>query len=350
MAFVRPSLTTLIDRARADLDGRLPGADSRLRRSALDVLAVMHAGGLHGLYGHLDYASRQLMPDTADAEHLDRWASVWAVARKAAQAASGPVTLTGTDAAVAPEGSILQRGDGRDYVTTADATIAGGVATVTVEAVTAGAAGDALAGVALTFVSPVAGVATAAVVAAGGLTGGLDQELDAALRGRLLDRIQVQPRGGAINDYSRWALEVAEVTRAWVYPEIDGLGTVGVAFVMDGRPDIIPGSGDVDAVAAWIEDRRPVTAAVTVFAPVADPLDLTIALTPATDAVKAAVTASLADLLGREAEPGGAILVSHIREAISIAAGEADHTLTSPTANVVADAGDIATLGVITWT
>lgn len=350
MAFDRPTLTQLVERARADLDGRLEGADSRLRRSPLDVLARTHAGALHGAYGYLAYAARQLMPDTADGEHLARWASVWGVERKAAEAAAGDIDITGSDGAEIDPGELLQRGDGVEYVTTGSATVAAGVATVAVEAVTAGEAGTAIEGVALTFVSPIAGISTDAVVAAGGLIGALDQESDDSLRARLLDRIRSQPRGGAANDYRRWALEVPEVTRAWVYPELNGLGTVGVAFVMDGREDLIPEAGDVTAVAAYIDERRPVTADVDVFAPDADPLDFTIHLNPDTAEIRAAVAASLTDLLAREAEPGGTVLISHIREAISTAAGEVDHTLTTPSANVTAAAGDIAVLGTISWT
>ena len=42
--------------------------------------------------------------------------------------------------------------------------------------------------------------------------------------------------------------------------------------------------------------------------------------------------------------------MSHIREAISTAAGETDHVLTSPTADVVESATEIATLGTVTFT
>ena len=94
---------------------------------------------------------------------------------------------------------------------------------------------------------------------------------------------------------------------------------------------------------------RPVTAQETVAAPVADPLDFAIALTPDTAEVRAAVEAELRDLIAREAEPGGTILISHIREAISIAAGETDHVLASPAGNVTAAAGAIVTMGAVTW-
>ena len=63
-----------------------------------------------------------------------------------------------------------------------------------------------------------------------------------------------------------------------------------------------------------------------------------------------AVEAELRDLLARDAEPGGTILISRIREAVSIAAGETDNVVSTPTANVTHAAGELAVLGVITWT
>ena len=48
--------------------------------------------------------------------------------------------------------------------------------------------------------------------------------------------------------------------------------------------------------------------------------------------------------------PGGTLLISHIREAISIAAGEVDHTLLTPDADQTVTAAQINTLGTLTWT
>jgi len=72
-------------------------------------------------------------------------------------------------------------------------------------------------------------------------------------------------------------------------------------------------------------------------------------LAPDTEAVRAAVAAELADLIRREAEPEGGLYLSHIREAISLAAGEVDHALVSPVADVAAGTGEIITMGAITW-
>ena len=68
-----------------------------------------------------------------------------------------------------------------------------------------------------------------------------------------------------------------------------------------------------------------------------------------TSAVQDAVRAELEDLINREAEPEKALVRSHIREAISVAAGEEDHELVSPSGDVdpgpagllVFDAGSI---------
>lgn len=351
MPFERPTLPQILDTVQADIEARLSGADARAPRSVLGVLARVQAGALHGLYAYLAWLSAQVLPDSAESEYLDRHAAVWGLARKAAAKAAGTVTLSGTNGTVVPAGTVLQTADGRRYATTAEATVAGGSATVSVEAKEAGAAGNADAGTTLTLVTPIGGLQSQGTVDAEGLGGGADIEDDDSLRTRLLARIQAPPHGGAAFDYVNWALEVEGVTRAWAYPQELGEGTVTVRVMTDGTTaDGIPAQATIDAVQAHIDGLRPVTAAVTVVAPVAVPLDLEIAgLTPATADVKAAVEAEIADLIAREAEPGGTILVSHIREAISRASGEQDHRLVSPAGDVVHATGQIAVMGGVTW-
>lgn len=349
MPFERPSLAELIAQAQADTEARLPGSDARTRRSNLNVLARVLAGTTHGLYGYLDFLARQVFPDTADAEHLDRWGAIWGVTRKAPSFAVGTLDFTGQTGAVIQAGSVLAAGE-IEFETDADVTFVGATASGAVTALTPGASGNLSAGLTVVFVSPVSGVAASATVAAGGLAGGTDAESDTALRARLLDRIRQPPQGGAAHDYAAWALEVPDITRAWIYPEELGPGTVTIRVVSDdaaGGP--IPGAPKVAEVQAWIDARRPVTAAPTVVAPVAVPLDLSIQLLPSTQAIRGAVEAEIADMIRREAVPGGTILLSHLREAISLAAGESDHVLVSPVANVAHATGQIAVPGAITW-
>lgn len=349
MPFDRPSLAELAERAISDINTRLPGADAGLRRSNLNVLALVHAGAAHGLHGHLEWAVRQLIYDTAESEYLERWASIWGIYLLPAAYAAGSVTLSGISGSVVPAGTVLTRVDGAEFSTDAEVTFAGATATASVTALEACQDGNTAAGAALTVTTPVAGVDAIATVAAGGLAQGADVEADASLLSRLLTRIRQPPHGGAEHDYLAWALEVPGVTRAWVYPQELGLGTVTVRFVRDNDASLIPDAGEVAALQAHIDERRPVTAAVTVVAPIASPLDFTIALTPNTTAVKAAVEAELAALISREAAPGGTLLLSHIREAISIAAGETNYTMTIPSTDVAEAAGSMTTMGTITW-
>lgn len=348
--FNRPALPELIQRVRNDVLSRL-STDDVLRRTDAEVYARVMGGVAHGLYGFIEWLSKQVIYDTAEAEYLERWCSIWGINRKVAAPAIGTVTFTVQAGSLIPSGTLLQALDGVQYQTSADATVSASTATASVTALVPAAAGNRATGQNLTLVSPVVGVQSTAT--AGLLSGGADVETDDALRARLLARIQQPPHGGASYDYTAWALEVPGVTRAWVYPAELGLGTVTVRFVRDNDGTgtaIIPDAGEVAAVQAYIDARRPVTAQLTVVAPAAVPLNFTIqGLVPATLTVQAAVQAELADLLLREAVPGGIILLSHIRAAISAAAGETDYVLTAPLSNVTNSTGNMSTMGSITW-
>jgi uncharacterized phage protein gp47/JayE len=350
MSFQRPDLETLVQRVQNDFVRHLSLKTPILRRSMVWVFSRVIAGAVHALHGHLVWLAKQMFPDISDVDYLERQAALYGIARQAATFATGPIRFTGTNGTVVPSGTLIQRADGQQYRTTAAGTISSGVATVQAVALTAGAAGNAAANDAVTLVSPISGVATAALVWTGGIVNGLDAESDASVRGRLLQRLREPPLGGAEGDYERWALEVPGITRAWVYPQELGPGTVTVRVVNDNADPIIPNLAKLDEVAAYIEARRPVTAQVTVVAPVATAINFTIDLSPDTADVRAAVIAELQDLLRRDAVPSGTILLSRIREAVSVAAGESDNTVTVPNANVVSATGHIAVMGTVTWT
>lgn len=353
MPFPRPILEDIIARTEQELATRL-GIGALLRRSILGALARALAGASHLLHGHLDWIARQVFPDTAEAEHLARWASVWGVVRKPASAWGGVVRFTGTNGSTVPSGTLLQRDDGEEYQTTADATIAGGLADAKVAALEVGAGPNVPAGASLSLTSPVPGVQPTATVQAAELSDGADVETDDELRERVLERIQAPPHGGAAWDYTAWALEVPGVTRAWAFPLHLGPGTVGVTLATDGAlGGPIPDAGKVAEVQAYIDERRPVTAAVTVYEPVERAITAQVALNPDSLALRAAVEDSLRDLIRREAVPGGTLYVSHVREAISTTPGEFDHALElldgEAPADLELDASELGTLGEVAW-
>jgi uncharacterized phage protein gp47/JayE len=349
-SFQRPTLAQLFQRIQQDFVSRLQLAGGVLRRSVVGVMSRVWAGATHELYGYLDFLSRQVFPDTSELEFLERQGALYGITRKAATFATGNVTFSGSNGTLIPTGTLLQRSDGVRYETQADATIAAGTATATVDALTAGETGNANAGVSLSLVSPIIGVSSSAIVAAGALTLGSNTESDDDLRTRVIERLQFAPQGGAANDYVAWAKQVAGVTRAWVFPAELGLGTVTVRFVRDDDVSIIPDAAEVTAVQDYLAARRPVTAQVTVVAPTAVALNFTLHIAPDTTATRAAVEAELRDLLARDQiVPGGTLLLSQIRTSIGIADGITDFSLTVPAANVTHTTGQMPVFGAITW-
>jgi len=206
------------------------------------------------------------------------------------------------------------------------------------------------AGESLSLIAPISGVRSAALVGSEGLTGGTDEEGDGSLRTRLLDRLRMPPRGGSKHDWETWALEVPGVTRAWCYPLGDGIGTVSLTFVCDDQADPIPSPEMVERVRTHIEPLRPASVKeYTIFAPELFPVDIMLAVSPDSQAVREAVSAEIRDVFARDGAPGGVILRSHITEAISIAAGEHDHALIAPAGNVPVPDGCFAVLGDVIW-
>lgn len=352
--FTRPTFSQILAGIQADIATRLPTTDATLRRSVLNVLSYVIAGVVYGLYGFIAYLALQIFPDTAETQFLNEWGGVWGVQRVAATLAEGNFIITGTiDGTDVPIGTQLQRSDGALFQTTTDGVLSGLTVTVEVEAVVSGSAGNTNPNAPLTFVSPIAGVNSTGSVDSNGLNGGTDLQGDPNYLQALLRRIQKPPMGGAQNDYVTWMLAFSgSITRAWCYPQELGIGTVSVRFMMDNTyTNGIPESADVSAMNTYLQALKPVTAALTVVAPVASPINFNITLNVNNNpAIKASIIANLTDMILRDSQPGGTTYISRINEAIALATGEYDHVLNSPSANVVSTTGIISTMGTVTFT
>ena len=350
MPFARPTLAELRAQVAADVASRL-GLSALLPRSRLLALANAEAGAIHMLHGHLVHLAAEMFPQTSSAEGLARWAELANVQRKVATYAAGLLAFSGQPLAEVPQGTTLARADGQIYSTTAAGALdATGNAELEVAAEAAGALGNSAVGTSFQLSASLPGISATAIAVAPGLEGGVDAEDDEALRARVLEAFRAPVLGGAAQDYVTWALEVPGITRAWCAPLVMGPGTVGLAVVVDDAPyGPIPTEDDLDLVRAHVEPHRPVTAQLFIYGPEPAPLVLTLSVTPDTPAVRAALEASVKDLLRREAEPGGTILLSHIQEALSLADGEFDHVLLDPTANVEPGPGALVTFGSISY-
>lgn len=370
MPFSRPTRDRLVSRCVADVEAELQNGASLIRHTLERALATATAGLAHTQHGHLEFAARQVIWDTADDEFLVRWAEMFLApnGRKQPTKASFPVLLTGTLAeAPIDAGTRMTRADGVVFETTAAAALPAlepFEVQVAVQAVDAGSDGNTVPGAVLTLESAVADIEPEATVVgdeAQPIGGGSDLERIEDLRARFMAHLQTPPKGGGPGDYEAWALEVEGVTRAWELPLQLGPDTVLVLFVQDvfdadgfWESTTFPSEPDALEVEDYIAARCPVTIGaenllgergITVQAPVQLELNPTIALSPNTAEVQAEVTLQLQDLLLRSAEPGGTLRLSQIREAISLAPGEDFHTLVSPVADVVAEATELLVLG-----
>lgn len=327
------------------------GVGPFLPRSALGVLARVLAGSSHLELGAIERQALDLFAETAVGPALERLASEHGLSRRVATFAAGSARFTGSDGSFIPVGAELQRpSDAEPYRVSVGGVVAGGSIDLPIRGTQAGAAANAPEGQALNLVNPLAGIDSGAtLVGTDGASGGGDAETDSSLRSRLLNRRRNPIRGGAEDDYPIWAREVPGVDTAFALPAHLGLGSVGVVITApdeSGGPS--PSAQLVAQVQAYIDARRPVTALALVFGPTVVDVDLSLRVTPTTQDARDAVAASVADFL-RRIPTGGTVLVSQLREAISAAPGETDHTLFAPTADIELAVGEIARLGVITW-
>lgn len=347
MTWPIPTADEVTDRAAAAFERLLPGIDARSEYALAGVIARVQGLSTYDLWLHQRALADELLPDTA-VDWLERHASLWGITRNAAEAAAGTVQVAGVNGTPVPGGISLRSATGALYTTQASATIAAGVASLSVLADEAGAAGNLAASATLDLVSPIAGLsAQTATVEAAGLTGGQDEEDDQSLRSRLLARIRKPPAGGAARDYEAWAKEVAGVAYVSVVGGWQGAGTVGIIIAMTGP--VAATAGDVANVLAVIDPARPVTAQPTVVAATLLPVALSIRVSPDSALTRAAIAANLAAFFVAEAAIGGAIPLSRISEAISAAGGEYSHEITSPTVAVTPAAYQLPVLGAITW-
>jgi len=364
--FIIPKLSELLERSRLAFRAHLPGTDAWIWPNNITPTAKVIGEMTHEVFSALDYVAKQRFVTTADSENLDRHGEQYGLARRPASPASGIITLTCTGAVSVAAGALFLRFDGVQYTASVAASIlSSGALDVPVVAVVAGKSGLSDAGAALTITSGVTGTATA-VVGAGGMSAGADVEDDESYRARLLFRLRNPPHGGAPSDYVMWAGEVSGVSRVFVERLWQGAGTVRVLFMMDDAyNDGVPLAGDVTRVREYLELVKPASAQLTVAAPTAQPINITITgLEPSNAATQNAIRAELAsafERLGRVA--GGdtfhaampylatpfSFSVSWIWQAVANATGEQRHTIAAPSSDVAIAAGNVPTLGTVTF-
>lgn len=337
---------------RPDID---PLAIDRAVRSEKGLVAAharTDALGLYGAHLHLRWWGDQYMPDTAEAEHLIRHASIWGVYRREATKAVGVAVFTGVPGTAVPIGLQLRTPGGALVETSAAGVVAGGgTVSLPVIATVGGEAANSAGGLSLPIVTALAGLdPQSATLDAEGLAGGAEEEGDVSLLERLLEVIREPGHGGAVLDYPIWVKNSFAASKVETIPNWVGLGSVGVAVAMGtAAAPRVPTAPEIAAIGAHLESLRPVTAEVHVVAYLPLPVDFTLTVEPYTLANRAAVEAALADHFAREARIGKRMPLSRIAESISAANGEYAHEMPTPSADILPEPRELPVLGDITW-
>lgn len=391
MPFNRPTLTELRERNQAFFESELKDVGALLRFSNMRVIADADAGMSWHHYGYLDWIARQAVPYTATDEHLAAWGAMKSVYRKAAEPARSPsARFTGTPGETVSVGAVINRGDGYQYTLDDDVTIgSNGNATGSITAIlrdpaddaTAGGdAGNADAGTLLTLDVSWSGI-DSTVTLLTSATGGADIEDEDDFRLRVLYAYQHPLQGGAEADYVQWATSVPGVTRAWTLKHILGIGSVGVYIMSDGDERSnsagiplgtdgvatrevwgLDGTGTGAAtgmqltVADYIWERQPVTALVWVCSPIAKAVNFVIdGIAGADSSVKEAIATAINGVFFDKGDPRGAagagvVYLSDLVYAIADVNGSTGFVLTSPSANIPLNTGELPVLGSVEYT
>ena len=214
---------------------------------------------------------------TASDEYLDRKTAEQSVERKPATYSQGMLKITGNRGEVVSEGSKVAA----DTVLFAvDETVSipeSGEVEVSATCTMPGTRGNVKAGSINRF--PVTLPGLTAVENITDFTGGYDEESDADLLERYLEKVSRPNISGNKYHYISWAKEVAGVGDVRVIPLWNGEGTVKVVII---NSDNQPADADlIEQVKNHIEEKRPIGAKVTVVSAVA--LNITVSVSLTTD-------------------------------------------------------------------
>ena len=348
MPYTIPDFASLRERYLRDVRNLRPEAhtdgdsDNFVRGSAV-------SSAVDGLYDYQAWIARQLLPDTADHEYLERHAALRGITLKPATPSQGQAQITGTPGAALPPGLQIKPRDSSDlFALTAGGVIgAAGKLSIACRAVTPGAYPDLALAPAL-LQSPPSGVTAECALT---VSGGTDATTHAELLAELLYYMRNPPGGGNKYDYVRWALQVPGVSAAWCYPHRRGPGRVDVVIISG---EGMPSPELVAAVQEHIDALRPVACPdFLALGPVSRVVDVGAALRLVPGYTLAALRSQAEAVLSQYFAgivPGGEVILARLEALLLSLPGVIDVRLVTPAANVLPEALEWPRLGDLTLT
>ena len=321
-----------------------------------DLAARLYAvaAQVYSLYVQAEWLGRQVLPQTAEGEMLDRHAETRGITRLAAERAKGALRFSVSQAAASdlaiPAGSVCLTRSGEAFETTEEGVLKAGELSVDIpaQAVEAGSEGNAAAG-RIALMSPYpAGIQRCTNPAA--FTGGRDREGDESLRARVLGSFRRLPNGANAAFYETVALSHSGVAAAAAVGRARGTGTVNVYLT---APAGAPSQALLAEVEADLAARREIAVDVKVLAPTTAAVNVAAAVKPEAERSFAEVKAAVEEALRRHFTGtllGKGVFLAELGSLIYQVDGVANCRLTAPAVDLAAVPTALPVLGTVTIT
>ena len=321
-----------------------------------DLLAAVSLR-MEGTDEEIEQAEKLLDPENLSGDDLDRYIFPRSgLDRRQATFAHGVVHVVGTG--LVPEGALFESGGGVQYYATAGVQITG-EGDVPVTCRQDGAAGNLPAHSVTQMPVTIQGIASCDNPEP--MTGGYDEEDDAAYYDRYLLKMRTPATSGNIYHYQSWALEVSGVGAVKVFPLGHGDNSVDVVIVdSTGQP---ADSELVEQVQDYIDPdsegegygQAPIGARCYVSAATAKPITISCTVSKlataeeetVTAGIKAAITEYLAEIVFKQDYVSYARISDRILDVDGVLDIEG-LLVGGGTANIEVGAREAATLGEVT--
>lgn len=248
------------------------GCDMSIRMYAL-------AAQLYALQVQTDWLKNQCFPQTATGIYLDHHAEVRGLCRREAVCAAGVLRFA-VDKAMTMDltiaaGTVCSTPAGVEFETTETVVLPAGSLSVeaAARAVKAGISGNVPAGSVISMIHAPVSVSTC--INPERFSGGVAEESDADLRGRILSSYKRLPNGANAAYYETQALEVEGVAAVEVLPKNRGIGTVDIVIASEsGMAD----DALVQAVQKKLDAQREICVDIDVSAPRTELVDIAVGI------------------------------------------------------------------------
>ena len=337
-----PTLREIRERMLADLDYRLPAAQSRPTKSVLGVLTTVMSGAISSLYGFGQWITEQLDPMTCSERWLKIWAERLQVPRKSATSATGALLFLGGDTAIPAGTRVRHATTSQVYVTDHDGASGDEISLI---AESPGSAGNLAVGEVLQLETPITSVAMDVTITSGDFSGGADEESLGDWRLRVAERLSERQRIGDADDYARWAKSAhPDILDALTVGNYPSLGVITI-WVLGKPTQPVLSQTVLDDAQFALDQTRNMGCTVRLASVQAEAVNIRIANVE--EDTQEAIETAITTLFLSRAKFGSQIWPEEIERLILLQTDQ--FTLLEPVSKITASEYKILKLGAIEW-